>query len=177
MASFNLDAKDPAELRKILAKLSDSDLETLGTKLRWRALARRKQLPPDDNKWDFFGIKSGRGFGKTLTGARWLVDEALADPGSYNFVIAPTHDDLVKTCFYGPTGLHGAYEDRAGLVGPAGRQYPVLPPKLIKFSTKSPLEITLVNGAKIMGFSAETPERLRGPQCSRGWLRRSCVLA
>lgn len=170
MASFTLDAQDPAELRKILGKLSDSDLETLGTKLRWRALARRKQLPPDDNKWDFFGIKSGRGFGKTLTGARWLVDEALADPGSYNFVIAPTHDDLVKTCFYGPTGLHGAYEDRTGLVGPAGKQYPILPPKLIKFSTKSPLEITLVNGAKIMGFSAETPERLRGPQCHRGWL-------
>lgn len=160
----------PQTLREKLQSLTDTDLNILGAKLRWRALARKKQIPPDDNKWDFFGIKSGRGFGKTVSGARWIVDAALADPGSYNFVIAPTHDDLIKTCFYGPTGIHGSYIDKAGIVGPAGAAYPVLPPSLIKHSTKSPPEVTLVNQAKILGFSAEQPERLRGPQCGRGWL-------
>ena len=171
MTTIALDAQDHVSVRRTLQELSDEDLDVLSAKLRWRAVARRKQLPPDDGKWDFFGIKSGRGFGKTVAGARWIVDEALADPGSYNFVVAPTHDDLIKTCFYGPTGIHGSYEDKAGLLGDPGAHYPILPPKLIKHSTKSPLEITLVNDAKIMGFSADTPERLRGPQCSRGWLR------
>lgn len=168
MAAPALDILSPKELRETFERYTNTDLELLTAKMRWRRLARKKQLPPEDNKWDFFGIKSGRGFGKTVSGARWLVDEALADPGSYNFVVAPTHDDLIKTCFYGPTGIHGAYEDKAGIIGPAGTHYPVLPPKLIKHSTKSPLEVTLANEAKIMGFSAEVAERLRGPQCFPG---------
>lgn len=170
MAARAFDALNPNQLRATLENLSHSDLELFTAKLRWRALARKKQLPPDDNKWDFFGIKSGRGFGKTVSGARWIADAAAVDSGSYNFVIAPTHEDLVTTCFYGPTGLHGAYEDRAGVIGPPGKQYPVLPKRLIKDSTKSPPVITLVNGAIIRGFSADVPERLRGPQCHRGWL-------
>jgi predicted phage terminase large subunit-like protein len=169
-AAEPLDLENPRRLRETLERFSDDDLELLTARLRWRAIARKKQLPPDNNKWDFFGIKSGRGFGKTVSGARWLADAALVDPGSYNFVIAPTHEDLVTTCFYGPTGLHGAYEDKAGLIGPPGRQYPILPKKLIKDSTKSPPVITLTNSAIIRGFSADTPERLRGPQCHRGWL-------
>lgn len=170
MAALALDTLSSKELRETFERYTNTDLELLTAKMRWRRLARKKQLPPEDNKWDFFGIKSGRGFGKTVSGARWLVDEALADPGSYNFVVAPTHDDLIKTCFYGPTGIHGAYEDKTGIIGPAGTSYPVLPSKLIKDSTKKPPEVTLVNDAKIMGFSAEVAERLRGPQCHRSWL-------
>lgn len=170
MAAIALDIQNPKRLRETLERFSDEDLELATARLRWRALARRKQLPPDDNKWDFFGIKSGRGFGKTVSGARWIADSAASDPGSYNFVIAPTHEDLIKTCFYGPTGLHGAYEDREGRVGPPGKFYPVLPKRLIKHSTRSPPAITLYNDAQILGFSADVPERLRGPQCGRGWL-------
>lgn len=170
MAARAFDVRDPRELKCSLERFSDTDLELFASKLRWRALARRKQLPPDDNKWDFFGIKSGRGFGKTVSAANWLVGEAAKDPGSYNFVIAPTHEDLIKTCFYGPAGLHGAYQDREGLIGPKMQQYAVLPKKLVKRSTKSPPEIVLFNDAIIQGFSAESPERLRGPQCHRGWM-------
>lgn len=121
--------------------------------MRWRALARRKQIPPEDDTWDFFGIKSGRGFGKTLSAAHWLGIEAACDPGSYSFVVAPTHDDLIKTCFYGPTGLHA-----------------VIPKRLIKHATRAPPVIELYNGSLIYGFSADTPERLRGPQAHRAWL-------
>jgi phage terminase large subunit-like protein len=170
VAAIAWDIQNPKQLRANLEQLSDADLELLTAKMRWRALARRKQLPPDDNKWDFFGIKSGRGFGKTVAGARWIADCAACDPGSYNFVIAPTHEDLLKTCFYGPTGLHGFYEDKSGLIGEPGTHYPILPPRLIKHATRSPPAITLVNDAQILGFSADTPERLRGPQCHRGWL-------
>lgn len=150
MAAVALDVTDPRKLRDRLESFSDNDLRLLEWKLRWRAQARRKQLPPDDNKWDFFGIKSGRGFGKTLAASNWLGIEAASDPGSYNTVVAPTHEDLIRVDFYGPTGLHA-----------------VIPKRLIKDSTKSPPVITLVNDAIIQGFSADAPERLRGPQCNR----------
>ena len=158
-------AVSPRRLRAQLEDLTDSDLELLRARMRWKRVARAKQIPPTPPTWDFFGVKSGRGFGKTLCAANWLVSEALADPGSINFVIAPTHEDLIGTCFYGPTGLHGSYLDKA-----TGEIYPVTPPALIKSVTKSPPMIYLINDAVIRGFSAERPERLRGPQAARAWL-------
>jgi predicted phage terminase large subunit-like protein len=150
VAAVALDVRNPKTLRESLANLSTEDLSLLNWRLKWRATARKKQLPPDDNKWDFFGIKSGRGWGKTLASSNWLGQAAAQDPGSYNFVVSPTHDDIIGVDFYGPTGLHA-----------------VIPKELIKDSTKSPPVITLTNGAIIRGFSADTPERLRGPQCHR----------
>jgi phage terminase large subunit-like protein len=150
VAAVALDIRNPKTLRESLAKFSADDLALLNWRLKWKATARRKQLPPDDNKWDFFGIKSGRGWGKTLSSSNWLGQQAAQDPGSYNFVVSPTHEDVLGVDFYGPTGLHS-----------------VIPKQLIKDSTKSPPVITLKNGAIIRGFSADTPERLRGPQCHR----------
>jgi len=152
VASFPLKLV-PEELRKELEAFTREDLELLRWQLGWKAKARKKQLPPEDDEWTYFGIKSGRGFGKTLCAANWLGIEACRDPGSYNFVIAPTHEDLIGVCFYGPTGLHS-----------------VIPKSLIKVSTKSPPYIVLWNDSIIRGFSADSPERLRGPQASRAWL-------
>ena len=142
---------DPRKLRAQLEDFSLEDLYLLRWKLAWKQKARKKQIPPL-TEWDFFGIKSGRGFGKTLAAAEWLAQEAAGDPSSYSFVVAPTHEDLIKVCFYGPTGLHA-----------------IIPKFLVKWATKSPLAICLWNEAIIMGFSADTPERLRGPQCNRAW--------
>lgn len=143
---------DPDRLRESLEDFSFEDLILLEWKLRWKAQARKKQIPPDDNLWNFFGIKSGRGFGKTLAAAQWTGLQAAMTPGTIWFVVAPTHEDLIGVCFYGPTGLHS-----------------VIPPPLITDSTKSPPQITLWNGSIIRGFSADTPNRLRGPQCHGFW--------
>lgn len=151
-----VDFGHPDDLREQLEEFSTEDLHLLRWKLAWKAKARAKQIPPANDEWDFFGIKSGRGFGKTLAAAQWLSGEAVMDPGSYNFVIAPTHDDLIGVCFYGPTGLHS-----------------VIPTPLILDATKSPPIIEVWTGGEpaiIRGFSADTPERLRGPQCSRAWV-------
>lgn len=150
-------ATDPTALRSQLDTWKTEDLELLRWKLAWKAQARSKQYAFDKRlstgaAWDFYGIMSGRGFGKTLSAANWTAISAASDPGSYNFVVAPTHDDLIKVCFYGPTGLHA-----------------VLPRRLIRFATKSPPVIRLYNDAQIFGFAADTPERLRGPQCNRAW--------
>lgn len=155
---------NPEKARAQLEQFSTEDLFLLRAQLAWKECARAKQIPPKDNDWDFFGVKSGRGFGKTLCAAQWLFAEAARDPGSFNFVVAPTHEDLLKVCFYGPTGLHGNYTNKE-----TGKSYPIIPPKLIRWSTKSPLAICLWNNALIQGFSADTPERMRGPQCHRAW--------
>jgi hypothetical protein len=91
----------------------------------------------------------------TLTGANWLGYEALMDQdprNNYSFVIAPTLNDVRYTCFEGSTGLLS-----------------ILPPEVIADYNKTNLIITLDNGGIIRGFSAEEPERLRGPQAARVW--------
>ena len=138
--------------RALLEKLSVEELLLLRWKVRWKATARHKQIPPTDQPWHYYGIRSGRGFGKTLAGANWIGLEAASDPNSYNFVVAPTYDDVRYTCFEGPTGL-----------------FSVIPKRLIATFNLTLPSITLKNGALIRGFAADAPERLRGPQCHRAW--------
>lgn len=143
---------NPALIREKLERFTYDDLSLLRWRLQWKATARKKQLAPEDDIWNFFGIKSGRGFGKTLAAAQYLGQQACTHPNTIWFVVAPTHDDLIGVCLYGPTGLHA-----------------VIPPCLIADSTKSPPVIYLKNGSIIRGFSADTPNRLRGPQCHGAW--------
>ena len=137
-----------------LSKLSPRDLKVLIWRQKWLQTARPNQLPPDDDSWLEWILRSGRGFGKTRAGAEWMGYEALMDPEALpSFVIAPTLNDVRYTCFEGPTGI-----------------LTLLPAEVIADYNKTNLIIILDNGAQIRGFSAEEPERLRGPQCSRGWL-------
>lgn len=144
-----------AVTREVLEQFTTEDLLLMRWQLAWKQRARAKQIPPKihpqtGHPWNFYGVKAGRGWGKTLTYANWLGIEAARDPGSYNFVVSPTFDDLQGVCFNGPTGLHS-----------------VIPKGLIKDSWSSPPSIMLWNDAYIRGFAADTPERLRGPQCGR----------
>lgn len=150
--------------KRTLAKLSQRDLKVLIWRQKWLNTARPKQLPPDltdhgagiDPDWTEWWILSGRGFGKTVCGANWLGNEAISDTGppaeNLSFVIAPTLNDVRYTCFEGPTGLLS-----------------VMPPEIVADYNKTNLLITLDNGGIIRGFSAEEPERLRGPQAKRVW--------
>ena len=130
------------------------ELHFLRWQICWKAMARYKQLPPlefingDKTIW---GVRSGRGFGKTLCAANWLGAEACMIPGHYA-VIAPTHDDVRYTCFEGPTGLLAC-----------------IPPQLIASQNSSLPMLTLWNGSVIRGFAGDTPERLRGPQHNKIW--------
>jgi phage terminase large subunit-like protein len=138
--------------REVLEQFTTEDLLLMRWQLAWKQRARTKQIPPNDEPWNFYGVLSGRSFGKTLSAANWLGIEAARDPGSYNFVVSPTHDDVQGVCFNGPTGLHSQ-----------------IPVGLIKDSWTNPPSIRLWNDAYIRGFAADSPERLRGPQCHRAW--------
>lgn len=153
---------DPA-LHAQFDELTNQELQLLEWALTWRDSARAKQLPPDDvvmpdgtiRPWSTWGIMTGRGFGKTLTGGHWMMEAAGNDPGSYNGLIAPTLDDVRYTLIEGPTGLLGPD------VG--------FPEALIDDYNVTAHKITLWNGAVIRGFSSEKPNKLRGPQHHRVW--------
>lgn len=135
-----------------LHQATDLELAELKWATSWLATARKKQLPPAGD-WTMWGVMAGRGFGKTLLGAQWLSRRAYQDPQALpRAVIAPTFNDVRHTCFEGPAGI-----------------LKVVPPELIADYNKTNLMITFVNGATIRGFSAEEPERLRGPQHADIW--------
>ncbi len=134
--------------------LTPEDLALLEWRMRWKRTARNKQLPPDSThpEWMTWGLMTGRGFGKTLTGAHWVFDQAASHPKSYWHVIAPTRDDARYTNFEGVTGI-----------------ITVVPQVLVRDYNKADLIIYLWNGSIIRGFGAEKPDRLRGPQCHGVW--------
>lgn len=138
--------------REQLMALSKEDLLFLTWQAKWHATARPQQLPPEGD-WSEWGLQAGRGFGKTRVGAEWLGKQAYRDPDHLpRAVIAPTLNDVRFTCFEGHSGLLS-----------------IIPPELVADYNKTNLQITLLNGATIRGFSAEEPERLRGPQFADAW--------
>jgi len=120
-------------------------------RVKWLSTARPAQLtPPGD--WRVWLVLAGRGFGKTRTGAEDVAWYAGSNPGHQIAVIAPTFNDVRGTCFEGVSGLLS-----------------VIPQDAIADYNKSRQELRLTNDALIRGFSADTPDRLRGPQFHRAW--------
>jgi phage terminase large subunit-like protein len=100
-------------------------------------------------------ILSGRGWGKTRCGAEWIVWEALKKPKTRWAVIARTSADIRDTCFEGESGIISVL-----------RRYGVYDEKKYNRTNNSYI---LPNGSRIKGFSAEEPDRLRGPQHHGAW--------
>ena len=134
------------------ADLLDADLRAAPQR-PWRLKARPKQLPPVGD-WNIWLIMAGRGWGKNWTGSNWLAEKALAQPGTVWATIAPTFRDTRVTCFEGPTGLLAAFNDDE--IAPNGYR-------------RNELQLTLVNGSRIYGYSADQPERLRGANLAGAW--------
>ena len=131
-----------------------SDLECDGLPHRgweWKH-ARAKQHPPVGD-WYIWLLLTGRGWGKTKTGAEWLADEIKKRPGLYWAVVGATSEDTKNTCMEGPAGLLAALGlDRYS------SQYN---------ATSGTLRLT--DGTVVYSYSAERPDRLRGPNMSGVW--------
>lgn len=95
---------------------------------------------------------AGRVWGKTRTGAEDIADYALWNPNVRIGVIAPTYADARDTCVEGESGL-----------------LRIIPPSCVEKWNRSLGEMWLTNGSRIKLFSADRPERLRGPQHHRVW--------
>ena len=133
--------------------------EQAALKLRtdWIDKARPKQTKPVGDFYIWL-ILAGRGWGKTRTGAQDAAIFACTNPNVHVAVVAPTHGDLRRVCFNGPSGLIS-----------------IIPPECLahnrdfKGYSSSMSEIRLANGSRITGYAAQEPERLRGPQFHRAW--------
>lgn len=128
--------------RRSLARMLADTLRDGG----WRSKARPEQLAPAGD-WNGWLVMAGRGFGKTRTGTEWVHE--CVQSGNYGRVglVAPTAAD----------GRDVIVEGDSGLLNIAPNWFrPTFEP--------SKRRIVWPNGAIATLFSAEEPERLRGPQ-------------
>lgn len=117
----------------------------------WLVKARPKQIAPA-GEWDVWNIIAGRGFGKTRIGAEEIGYWGASNPGTRYAVVSPTQQDVRSVCFEGESGLLN-----------------VIPPYFVKSWNKSTLELRLINETLYSGYSAEKPDRIRGPQFHGAW--------
>lgn len=120
----------------------------------WEFNARPKQLEGfTDTAWDYWLILAGRGFGKTRTGAEWVRDQVTNHGRRRIGIIAPTSADLRDVIVEGESGIIN-----------------VCPPNFRPLFEPTKRRITWPNGAIATLYSAEEPERLRGPQHDAIWM-------
>jgi phage terminase large subunit-like protein len=126
-------------------------------KYDWTRHARPEQLEPTE-PYDVWLIMSGRGWGKTRTGAETIKKWALArkqagKPRGHYGVVAKTHREVQAIC----------YEARsAGLLA-------VFEPGTFGYKKSPALLITLPDGTQIRAFSAEDPDAIRGYAFDGAW--------
>lgn len=146
----------PPPLRHLwLSGLSDDDLARL--KYLWPLWARTEQLPPDGD-WRFWLFRGGRGGGKTRAGAEGV--RAGAETGRYRRIalVAPTI----------ASGRQVMIEGASGLLA-------ICPPWCRPTYEPSRHQLQWPNGAIATLYSADTPERLRGPQHDLFWADELCA--
>ena len=120
---------------------------------KWVASAHKYQVPPPlEIDYTVWMMLAGRGAGKTRSAAEALWWWCWITPNSRGLVLAPTSNDLKFTCIEGVSGLLS-----------------VIPKELIVDYNKQDHQIKLVNGSIIRGISADSYERLRGPQFHFAW--------
>ena len=97
-------------------------------------------------------ILAGRGFGKTRAGAEWVRGLVESGEGKRIALIAPTASDARDVMVEGESGLLN-----------------ICPPDFKPLYEPSKRRLTWPNGAVATTYSADEPERLRGPQHDFGW--------
>jgi phage terminase large subunit-like protein len=116
----------------------------------WRLKARPAQLPPPGD-WTVWLLLTGRGWGKTRTGAEWVRSQVMAGC-SRIAIVAPTAADARDVMTEGESGI---------LAVSPKHDRPDYQPGLRR--------ITWQNGAIATLYSADEPDRLRGPQHDGAW--------
>jgi phage terminase large subunit-like protein len=113
--------------------------------------ARADQRPPKwTDDWLVWLLSGGRGSGKTRTGSE--TTHRVARKINRIILIAPTGPDLRETMVEGESGLLAT-----------------APPDFRPLWEPSKKKLTWPNGCVAQGFSAEEPDRLRGPQSGYIW--------
>ena len=144
-----------------LESLPKEALDDLSTS-PWWFIGRPEQQEPEGN-WNIWLILAGRGWGKSRTGAQWIVDQALNHPKAPDLaptewaIIAETFSDARKICVEGASGVIRVLKNMR-LVEGFDYEY-----------NKSLWQIIFKDGQKIHLFGADNPDAGRGLNLSGIW--------
>jgi phage terminase large subunit-like protein len=139
---------DETERLSVLSQMKPESVRAL--KHDWKFWARPDQLPPPGD-WVHWVPLAGRGWGKTRVGAE-TVRMWAQDPTAKIHIVGPTSSAVRSVMIEGPSGLLNCY--------PAESRPRYEPTRHL---------ITFASGATAETFSADEPDRLRGPQCTNYW--------
>lgn len=118
----------------------------------WTFWARPNQLPPPGD-WRVWLLLAGRGFGKSRTGAEWIKEQVETGKCSRLALVAPTAADARDVMVEGESGL-------LSVCAPWNRPT----------YNSSLRRVTWPDGRIATLYSADEPERLRGPQHDGAWV-------
>lgn len=142
-------AEKRQEIRhEILESLPKEKL--LELKYSWKSRARPEQLSPSGD-WTFWLVMAGRGWGKSRCGAEWIIEQVRQGFTKIG-LIGPTASAVRDIMIEGDSGI-----------------LTISIPDLRPLYEPSKRKLTWPNGAVAYTFSAEEPDRLRGPQFQKMW--------
>ena len=152
-----------SERRKAIRSYPPEQIEQI--RWDWRTWARAGQLTPGSpgaletrKDWVHWLPLAGRGWGKTKVGAQTVRTWAENNPNEIIHMVGPTASSVRSVMIEGESGLLSCY--------PPYRR-PEYIPSLHK--------VIFPGGAVGFTFSADEPERLRGPQCTKYWADEPCA--
>ena len=146
------------ERAQLIASLTNDQAESI--MWDWRGCcARPNQLAPGTpgaiNRradWRYWLVQAGRGFGKTRTGAEWIREAAESGRYKRMALVGATAADCRDVMVEGESGVLSC-----------------CPPITRPLYEPSKRRLTWPNGALATMYSADEPERLRGPQHDGAW--------
>lgn len=130
----------------------------------WWWIARPEQIPPPGG-WFVCLALAGRGFGKSRSGAEWIVERILHHPYDSRgtptewLVIAETLSDARTICMEGPAGILQVLERRK-----VKHRYKMSPRPMVLFPS----------GTKLYTEGADDPDVGRGYNSAGAWLDEIC---
>lgn len=113
----------------------------------WSVVARPNQLPPAGDDWFVWLLLAGRGFGKTRALVEFVLEQVATGAASRVALVAPTAADVRNVLVEGPSGILACS-----------------PHWCRPIYQRSLRRLTWPWGAIATLYSADEPERLRGPQ-------------
>ena len=103
-------------------------------------------------EWRVWFLRAGRGFGKTMTGAHWVLDRARETPRAQIALVGGSFDEVRKVMIEGPGGL--VAQARCG--------------EPVEWNPTQGI-VRFHSGAEAFVYSARAPEKLRGPEHDYAW--------
>lgn len=132
-------------------RLIKTDAEAAELEWDWRFWARPEQLPPSC-EWLVWLILTGRGWGKTRTGAEWVRSAVESGRCKRLALVGRTAADVRDVMIEGESGLLA-----------------ISPLWAMPTYEVSKRRLTWPNGAIATTYTAERPDLLRGPQHDGAW--------